>query len=91
MPCLRNNTRTLWTAGDEIAERIRALGHFVAASYLDFSEVACIGESKGHSPPPAQAIIHRLQIDHEQMARLIREQFPRAEGAQDQATVDLLT
>lgn len=76
-------------AVDELAERIRALGEIAPGSYREFSELTAIPEDTDH--PDANAMVARLVEGHEQAARTIRDKFPAAEGANDQASVDLLT
>ena len=79
----------LWTALDEIAERIRALGlpaPFGAASYGRLSSIA---ETEG--VPAALAMVRELVEGHEAVARTIRSVFGTAEAANDQPTADLLT
>src|SRR3954463_2374927 len=46
----------LWTAVDEIAERIRALGSYAPGTYREFSKLTTIGESE--SIPSAEKMIH---------------------------------
>lgn len=79
----------LATAVDEIAERIRALGHFAPGSYKAFSELTSIEEEAGH--PNADTMVRNLVIGHETVARTAREAFEAAEAANDQPTCDLLT
>ncbi len=79
----------LWTAMDEIAERIRALGLFAPASGAAFAEKASIAEAEG--APSAQDMIADLAKGHERLAKTAREAFPSAEKAGDQPTMDLLT
>ena len=82
----------LWNANDLIAERIRALGHFVAASYTDFKDLTLIRDVQGSFPLPAEQMMAQLRADHEQMTCFIREApLPPAEQANDQVTIDLLT
>lgn len=82
----------LWHASDQIAERIRALGHFVAASYADFKRLTQICDVEVSQPLAAEKMISQLRDDHEQMVSFIREvPLPPAEQKDDQVTVDLLT
>ena len=76
-------------AVDELAERIRALGEISPGSYREFSELTAIPEDTDH--PNADGMVARLVDGHEQTARTIRDMFPAAETANDQASVDLLT
>ena len=75
-------------AVDEIAERIRALGHFAPGSYSQFAELASIKEETG--VPKAEDMIKQLVEGHEAVARTARKVLPKAQEADDEATVDLL-
>ena len=79
----------LWTALDEVAERIRALGYPAPGSFSQFSKLASISEEQG--VPKAQEMIRQLVEGHEAVARTARQVFPTAEQANDQPTADLLT
>ncbi|MFM9088091.1 MAG: Dps family protein [Cyanobium sp.] len=79
----------LWTALDEIAERIRALGHLAPFGGSTTSGLASIPEAQG--VPAAMAMVRELVEGHEAVARTIRGVFAVADGAGDQPTADLLT
>jgi starvation-inducible DNA-binding protein len=79
----------LATAVDEIAERIRALGHPAPGSYKAFASLTAIEEEAG--VPAAEEMIRQLVIGQEAVVRTAREVFPLAEQANDQPTADLLT
>lgn len=79
----------LWTALDEIAERIRALGYPAPGSFSQFAELASIKEEVG--VPKANDMIRQLVEGHEAAARTIRSVFPAAEQGSDEPTADLLT
>jgi len=81
--------KELATAVDEIAERIRALGHFAPGSYKAFGKLASVKEEEG--VPAAEDMIRELVIGQETVARTAREVFPIADAANDQPTADLLT
>ncbi len=81
--------KELATAVDEIAERIRALGHFAPGSYKAFGKLASVKEEEG--VPTAEEMIRQLVIGQETVARTAREVFPVADAANDQPTADLLT
>jgi starvation-inducible DNA-binding protein len=81
----------LWNAADKIAERVRALGFFVPASYEDFSKLSKIKEAVGIRSVKAESMIKQLMEDQEIIIRLARELLPRIEEAEDQVTVDLLS
>ena len=79
----------LWTAIDEIAERIRALGEYAPAGYQEFSKLSSIKDDA--AVPRATEMITKLVEGHESVIRTARETFPAAEAAEDQVTMDLLT
>ena len=79
----------LWTATDEIAERIRALGHPAPGSYSQFANLSTVKEETG--VPKAEDMIRQLVEGHEAVARTARSIFPTAEEASDEPTADLLT
>ncbi|WP_353858670.1 Dps family protein [Azospirillum formosense] len=79
----------LWTALDEVAERIRALGYPAPGSFTQFTKLASIKEEQG--VPNAQEMLRQLVEGHEAVARTARKVFPTAEEANDQPTADLLT
>jgi starvation-inducible DNA-binding protein len=81
----------LWNAGDTIAERVRALGFPVPASYADFAKLSKIKEAVGTRPIKAKDMISQLVHDQEVMVRLARELLPETEEADDQVSVDLLS
>jgi starvation-inducible DNA-binding protein len=79
----------LWTALDEIAERIRALGHQAPFGGSIYRDLASIPETQG--VPPALEMVRELVQGHEAVARTIRSVFSIADEANDQPTADLLT
>jgi starvation-inducible DNA-binding protein len=79
----------LWLATDPIAERIRALGFPVRATYEAFGKLSSIPEANG--VPEATEMVRELVKGHEAAARTARSIFPRAEKGSDESTVDLLT
>jgi starvation-inducible DNA-binding protein len=79
----------LWTALDEIAERIRALGHKAPFGGSIYRELSSIPESQG--VPAAMEMVRELVEGHEAAARTIRSVFALADEANDQPTADLLT
>ncbi len=78
-----------WTALDQIAERIRALGHPAPGTYKQFSRLASIKEVEG--VPKATEMIRLLVEAQEATARTARQLFPVVEAARDQPTADVLT
>lgn len=78
-----------WNALDEIAERIRALDHFVPASYAEFIKLSCIKDEPG--VPDAITMIKKLVEGQEAVIRTARNLFDLADKVNDQPTADLLT
>ena len=74
---------------DEIAERIRSLGERAPGSYTEFSKLTSIKEEE--KTPKAKEMIANLVTAHETLIRTVRNVFPRAGEAHDEATVDLMT
>jgi len=78
-----------WTALDQIAERIRALGHPAPGTYREFAQLASIREVEG--VPPAMEMVRLLVAAQEGTARTARKLLPLVGKANDQPTADLLT
>jgi starvation-inducible DNA-binding protein len=78
-----------WNALDQIAERIRALGHPAPGTYKEFVKLASIPEIEG--VPRATEMIRHLVAAQEATARTARKLFPLVNAADDQPTADLLT
>lgn len=68
----------MWTAIDEIAERIRALGELAPQGYRSFANLSGIGD--GDPEKDAQAMLKELIRDHE---TLIATAKAAREGADD--------
>ena len=75
-----------WTALDEIAERIRALGELAPQSFGNLTSIR-----EGNPEAEWEAMVDELKRDNETVCRTAREIFPLAEKAGDQATMDLIT
>lgn len=80
----------LWTSVDDIAERIRSLGHIAPGSYAQFGALSSLKDVPA-SPPEAMAMVRVLVDGHEAVARTARSIFPVADKASDEPTADLLT
>jgi len=78
----------LQQAVDEIAERIRALGHLAPGSFSRFSELTTVDEESG--APPADEMVAQLSSGHETVDRTCRTVVASAEAAGDQVTLDLV-
>ncbi|MGH6948950.1 MAG: Dps family protein [Kiloniellales bacterium] len=79
----------LATAVDDIAERIRALGHPAPGSYKQFAALSEIKEADG-AVPSADKMVTTLAKDNETVVSTCRSVLPVAQEANDEATVDLL-
>ena len=79
----------LWTALDEIAERIRALDFPAPGTYAAFGKLTSIKEVDG--VPSAEEMIAYLTNGHEAVARTARSLFAVVEEASDESSADLLT
>ncbi len=79
----------LWTAVDELAERMRALGHFAPGSYAAFSKLTDIKEAPAN-PPAAKEMVRILMADHEAIARRAREAQQVVEDVGDTETGDMM-
>lgn len=77
------------TAIDEIAERIRALGHIAPAAFGDYAERSVV-ESKT-TIASAQDMLKSLIKDNEAVARRLRKAVSVADDAGDVFTADMLT
>lgn len=76
-------------AVDEIAERIRALGHKSPGSFMEFSQITSIKEDT--EKPKALEMVRRLAIANEQVIRTAREALEAPKKVDDEATIDLIT
>lgn len=76
-------------AVDEIAERIRSLGHMAPASFSSYSNLSSIMDDD--RVPEAMTMVANLVAAHETVARSGRATLAVAEGAGDAVTVDLAT
>lgn len=79
----------LWTAVDEIAERIRSLDAYAPGTYTQFAKLTTIKDTEG--VPNAKEMLAQLLEGHEAVTRTARTVFPVAEKGGDEATMDLLT
>lgn len=74
-------------AVDEIAERIRALGHPAPGSYAQFGTLTGIPEASGHLD--AMGMVEQLAHDNETCATTAVKAFEAADSVGDQPTADL--
>jgi starvation-inducible DNA-binding protein len=76
-------------ASDEIAERIRALGHVAPGTFSEFGRLSSIPEDA--EPPSAEAMVTNLVHGHETVIATARTALAAAETAGDAASADLAT
>ena len=82
---------TLDVAIDDIAERVRSLGHFALGSLKDFLSVTQMNE-ENHDFSNSTQIIRALADDHETIIRIIRNDIiPIADKYRDLGTADYVT
>ncbi len=82
----------LETTIDEVAERVRKLGHYALGSFKQFSAVADLVEHDGEEATDAKTMLIDLCDDHETIIRIIRnELIPIADKYKDAGTEDFLT
>ena len=84
----QNQYEELFTAIDDIAERVRALGFHPKASLSVFSDLSIIEDEERLLS--AIEMLHRLLQDHEDMTKFLRENLSFAERCQDGATADFI-
>ena len=75
-------------AVDEIAERIRSVGHVAPGSYTEFSQLSTVKEASG-GVPKATDMIEQLSADQDAVVQSAKRLFAVAEEAGDQASADL--
>ena len=79
----------MWTALDELAERIRALGEFAPQGYSALANLT--GIKDGDPDKDSPAMLKELLQDHETLIAGLRQGVAVGEEAKDPTTVDLLT
>lgn len=77
----------LHQAGDDIAERIRALGRLAPGSMAEFSALSRVKDS-GKLPAKAEAMVADLLKSHELCSLEAREVLNFAKEAEDEVTAD---
>lgn len=78
----------MWTAIDEVAERIRALGHPAPGTYAEYAQLSSIEETPG--VPKAKEMIALLLAGHETVAATARSVLPVVQEAADEVSLGLL-
>jgi starvation-inducible DNA-binding protein len=80
-----------WMAFDEIAERIRALGFNVPASYEEFQSLTSIKPGTKVEHTDWREMVRQLVVGNEAVAKSERKSLEIADKAGDDPTVDMLT
>ena len=81
-----------WTALDEIAERIRALGFNAPGSYAEFVKLSSIKEEPSQDGVPDwQGMVKQLVTGNEAVCKTARKVLKAAADASDDPTADLMT
>lgn len=79
----------LAAAVDEIAERIRALGHYAPGSFKEFAELSKI-DAPLESPVDSMKMVEDLAKSHEVLAELANDTLETASESGDEVSVDLM-
>jgi starvation-inducible DNA-binding protein len=79
----------MWTAVDEVAERMRALGEFAPGTYRQFAQLSSIKEDE--TVPKWQDMVKNLVAGHESVIRTAREALPAAQDAGDESSDSLIS
>jgi starvation-inducible DNA-binding protein len=79
----------MWTAIDDVAERIRALGALAPQGYRTFSNLS--GIQDGDAEQASDAMLGELVKDHETLIQTARDVLPAAQEAGDEVTVSLIS
>ena len=76
---------------DDVAERVRALGHFALGTLKDFTAITRLSEHN-HDFTDEKHIIQTLMEDHEAVIRSLRKEISGiADGKKDLGTADFMT
>ncbi|MEM9013095.1 MAG: DNA starvation/stationary phase protection protein [Pseudomonadota bacterium] len=79
----------MFDAADELAERIRALGHLAPISFQDLSTKSVLKDFD--TTPSAGEMVADLAADHERVAHRLHALIELAGARKDEVTVDLAT
>lgn len=78
----------VWAAIDDIAERIRALGHDAPGSYAAIAKLASVEERE--DVPNATGMLQDLIKGNEAVLKTVRAAMPAMEEGGDEASFDLM-
>lgn len=82
--------KNLFAAADEIAERIRSLGHPAPISFAGLVSKAVV-EEEDDASLTAEQMVEELALDHEKMVKRLRQTAIDADEVDDLVTADLMT
>ena len=88
-PLFMQQYTEMWTAIDQVAERIRALGSLAPQGYGVFGKLSTIKD--GDPEKSAEEMLADLLADHETVVATARAALPAAQEAGDEVTVSLLS
>lgn len=74
---------------DEMAERMRALGHYPLGSLKAFLEKSLLADYS-EATPDSQAFLEQMLADHETLICFFRQHLPRVEELHDGASSDFI-
>jgi starvation-inducible DNA-binding protein len=80
-----------WTALDETAERIRALGFKAPGSGAQFARLSSITEDESDASPDWREMVTQLVVGNEAVCKTARKVLKTAQEGGDDPTVDLMT
>jgi len=78
----------LFLAADEVAERIRALGHKAPGTYAAFARLSGLNEDQGVED--AEGMVKQLAADHAALSRSAQEAAAAAQEVDDEVTADMM-
>jgi starvation-inducible DNA-binding protein len=79
----------LHQAGDAMAERVRALGHFTPGTVGEFLALSSVKDDP-ELPQPANRMVLNLLKENESCSREAREVFEVAQDTEDEVTADMM-
>lgn len=79
----------LAVASDDLAERVRALGHFTPGTVTEFITLSSVKDDS-IMPKSSSQMVENLLLAHEQCSKEARSVLEIAEDANDEVTVDMM-
>lgn len=75
---------------DNVAERIKTLGHYAPSSLKDYLRLTHLTEERSTASNDSKSWISELLIDYETIVAFIRENIDAIEESNDKSTADFL-